>query len=173
MSLSIEISLSNLLYAQFLQCSLPLLFVLTATPVEEDIRKRKNLIRAKKKNQGANAGSSKGQGSDGPNLVWHGEHGASLIGAGCLLLTVYHVPRTVFEACIRVVVLKPFRAIWAIVPRLFIKKLQSHGLVSNVAPHEQRKCYHNEEKGGGAAITFVRGFAGGFVGATLPQIPGY
>lgn len=51
--------------------------VLTATPVEEDIRKRKQLTKAKKENHGteASTGPLRAEGADGLNLVWHGEHG--------------------------------------------------------------------------------------------------
>lgn len=50
--------------------------VLTATPVEDDIRKRKQLTKAKKRN--GNEALSSGvreEGADGLNLIWHGEHG--------------------------------------------------------------------------------------------------
>lgn len=51
--------------------------VLTATPVEEDIRKRKQLSKAKKKSHGSENSSAgvRAEGADGLNLVWHGEHG--------------------------------------------------------------------------------------------------
>lgn len=63
---------------QLLKCPLRLLIVLTATPVEEDIRKRKQLTRAKKENNSQSAATgqtSRPEGADGLNLVWHGEHG--------------------------------------------------------------------------------------------------
>eukprot|EP00752_Nemacystus_decipiens_P013810 g12260.t1 len=67
------------LLIQFLYCPLRLLLVLTATPVEEDIKKRKDLFHAKKKGQipnlNASMPNSKERAADGPNSVWHGDHG--------------------------------------------------------------------------------------------------
>lgn len=61
---------------QLLYCPLRLLLVLTATPVEEDIKKRKNLFHAKKKSQFSSMAASKTERStEGSNLVWHGDHG--------------------------------------------------------------------------------------------------
>lgn len=56
---------------QLLHCPLRLLLVMTATPVEEDIRKRKKLTRAKKKSQAADLSASKTQPSE--HVIWH-EH---------------------------------------------------------------------------------------------------
>ncbi|CAM9108718.1 unnamed protein product, partial [Ectocarpus sp. 8 AP-2014] len=63
------------LLIQLLYCPLRLLLVLTATPVEEDIQKKKNLFHAKKKGQITSPTAKAERASEGPNFVWHGDHG--------------------------------------------------------------------------------------------------